>query len=125
MMLHPFVVAMLVERGRRELATTVRAQHAQLVAALNLCCRLLLGDASLRLVLGGEEYRPHEPAIVVNEQEDVATPAKCRVNRAAEVPVDQLQGLLRPVPCSLREGQTLLLPGKTCITQLVGVHDVR
>ena len=73
--LHPFLVAVLVERGRRDLAAMVRARHAQLVAALDLCCRLLLDDGSLHLILGGEEQHPHEPAIVVDEQQDVATPS--------------------------------------------------
>jgi len=69
--------------------------------------------------------RPHEPAVVVDKQQDVATPAwRCRGNWATEVAMDQLQGLLRLELCLLREWRAPLLPGKASIAQLVGVHDV-
>ena len=96
------------------------------MATLDLCCRLLLDDGSLRLILGGEEQHPHEPAVVVDEQQDVATPSwRCQGDWAAEVPMNQLQGFLRPIACLLGKGQAPLLPGKTRIAQLVGVLDVR
>ena len=96
------------------------------MAALDLCCRLLLDDGSLRLVLGGEEHYPHEPVVVTDEQKDVATPSwRCWGDWATEVPMDKIQGLLCPIVCLLGKGQASLLPGKTRITQLAGMLDVR
>src|SRR5664279_1301813 len=110
-MLHSELRAVCCEGPGSELASAIRPQRAQLAAGFRLGSRLEPDNGGCGLVLRREKGKPHVPRQLIDEQEEVFLPARsCRVDRPAEVDMDELELILRPELCLLRERSSPLLP---------------
>jgi hypothetical protein len=82
------------EFSRREFATVVGAQHAQLTTTLCLRSGLRAPDGVYNLSLAVKDHNPHVAGEVIDEQQEVSSSSGCsRCHRATQVPVHKLEPL--------------------------------
>jgi hypothetical protein len=120
--LNTLIRAVRREFSRREFATVVGAQHAQLAAALRLCSGLCAPDGIHSLSLAAKYHNPHVAGEVINEQQEVASSSRCsRCHWATQVPVHKLEPLLGSEAQLLGKGESPLLRQHTDIVELLHV----
>jgi hypothetical protein len=69
--------AVLSEVCGGEFSTTINVECSQLVPYLHLCHLLVLAGCIHCLILGSQSVKPHVPAVVVDEENEVPTATWC------------------------------------------------
>jgi hypothetical protein len=114
------------EFSRREFATIVGAQHAQLAAAHRLRSGQRMPDGVHSLSLAAKDHNPHVVGEVFEEQQLIESSSGCsRCHRATQVLVHELELLLGSEARLLGKGEPPLLHQHTDITELLHVVKAR
>jgi hypothetical protein len=72
-----------------ETPRVIGAQGLQLESGLHLDGHLEVLDHRRRLILAGQEHKPHEAAHVIHQQQEVVVATACRrQDKAADVPMN-------------------------------------
>jgi hypothetical protein len=124
--LNTLICAVRRKFSRREFATIVSAQHAQLTAALCLRSGLRAPDGIRNLSLADKYHNPYVAGEVVDEQQEVASSSRCsRCHRATQVPVHELKPLIGSEARLLGKGEPPLLHQHVDVTELLYVVKAR
>jgi hypothetical protein len=82
-------------------------------------------DGILHTILGGQQLDPHEPILVIDEeQEHLLIARSWWRNGATEVTMDHLGAPLEPVLCHLWKRHAPLLVSDSSITELLHLFDL-
>jgi hypothetical protein len=116
----------LAELDRCELSALVCVQCLQLAPALYLHAGLEVLDGCCCLVLAGDQGEPHKATHIVDQQKKIPLAPRCsRLDRSADVTMDQFQVFFGLVDGLLRERRPLLLPNQARVAELVDMIDRR
>ena len=112
--------AVRCEFCRHELSSAIGTQGEELPSALALSCRLDPLDGSRSGVLGVKQRHPHEPVVVVDEEQEVARATRSsHGDWPVEITVEQLEWFDGALQCLAQERGASVLAIETSFAELL------